>query len=315
MTPTPPRNAAPGTTVVPAYACLALSMALVGVYVGLSPLLVAALPVVLLAWLRFGVAAVAMAGWLRPAPDDRPLRRREHGLLFLQSLLGNFLFTLCALYGTFLTGALSAGVVMAAIPAAVALLSRFFLGERLSARVWFAVGLSGVAVVMLAWVRAPQPVPAQEEPASWSVLVGHLLLLAAVCCEASYVVIGKRLSAHVRPARLTAIINLWGLLLSTPAGVIVAWSFDFSSVSAPVWFLFLFYALAASVLTVWLWMRGLQHVPAQQAGVFTVLLPLSSAGIGVYVLKEPWSAMHLLALAMAVAAVWLVTRTNPTAQA
>ncbi|MGI9152629.1 MAG: EamA/RhaT family transporter, partial [Rubrivivax sp.] len=43
-----------------AFACLAASMALVGSYVGLSRLLVATLPVFLLAWLRFGIAALAM---------------------------------------------------------------------------------------------------------------------------------------------------------------------------------------------------------------------------------------------------------------
>ena len=47
-----------------AYVCLATSMAVVGAYVGLSKLLVAALPVFLLAWLRFGIAAVAMLHWV-----------------------------------------------------------------------------------------------------------------------------------------------------------------------------------------------------------------------------------------------------------
>jgi len=46
-----------------AYASLAASMALVGSYVGLSKLLVAVFPVFLLAWLRFGIAAVAMLGY------------------------------------------------------------------------------------------------------------------------------------------------------------------------------------------------------------------------------------------------------------
>jgi hypothetical protein len=44
------------------YVSLATSMSLVGSYVGLSKWLVAVLPIFLLAWLRFGIAAVAMAG-------------------------------------------------------------------------------------------------------------------------------------------------------------------------------------------------------------------------------------------------------------
>ncbi|MFM8636727.1 MAG: EamA family transporter, partial [Betaproteobacteria bacterium] len=134
---------------------------------------------------------------------------------------------------------------------------------------------------------------------------------AAVACEASYVVIGKRLSAAVPARRVSAIINLWGLVLSAPMGLYWAWSFNFGAVQVGTWALLLFYALAASVFTVWLWMNGLEHVSAQGAGIFTVFLPLSSAAVGVGVLGEPWSAAHGAALMLALAAVWLVTRAGP----
>jgi hypothetical protein len=62
-----------------AYACLAASMALVGSYVGLSKLLVAVLPIFLLAWLRFGIAALAMLHWVRRTPGEAPLSRTTAG--------------------------------------------------------------------------------------------------------------------------------------------------------------------------------------------------------------------------------------------
>ncbi len=287
-----------------------MSMGLVGLYVGLSPLLVAAFPVLLLAWMRFGLAAVAMPHWLRAGPQDPPLNRRDHALLFLQSLLGNFLFTLCALHGAWLAGALSAGVVMAGIPACVALLSRVFLKEPLSGRVWMAAACTGVAVALLAWQRQAGAADTAHTAAADGLLSlwGHALLLVAVVCEASYVVIGKKLSTRVSPRRVSAIINLWGLALSTPMGVWLALDFDFGGVRPQAWALLVFYAWAASMVTVWLWMKGLQRVPAQQAGIFTVFLPLSSAAVGVGLLGENWSAAHALALALALLAVWLVTR-------
>ena len=51
-----------------AYGALALSMALVGSYVALSKPLAAVFPVMLLAWLRFGIGGVAMLPWLAPRP-------------------------------------------------------------------------------------------------------------------------------------------------------------------------------------------------------------------------------------------------------
>ena len=62
-----------------AYACLALSMALVGSYVALSKPLAAIFPVLLLAWLRFGIGGVAMLHWLKKPPDEPPLPPDEPG--------------------------------------------------------------------------------------------------------------------------------------------------------------------------------------------------------------------------------------------
>jgi drug/metabolite transporter (DMT)-like permease len=288
-----------------AYACLAASMALVGSYVGLSKLLVALFPVFLLAWLRFGIAAVAMAGWVRRPADEALLDERHRRLLFWESFLGNFLFSICMLYGVALSTALAAGVIMAALPGAVALLSRLFLKERIAPRVLagIACAVGGIALVSLS--RAPAGATgAGAAPTAW---LGNLLLLGAVFCEASYVVIGKQLTGHIGPKRISALVNLWGLALVTPLGLWQALSYDFSQVSAPTWALLLFYALAASMVTVWLWMTGLRHVPAAQAGVFTVMLPLSAAAVGVGFLGEAVSPAQGAAFALALAGVVLAT--------
>ncbi len=137
--------------------------------------------------------------------------------------------------------------------------------------------------------------------------LGQWLLVAAVLCEAAYAVIGKRLTAVLSPKRISAIINLWGFVLSTPMGLYVAWQFDFAAVSLPMWGLLLFYALAACVWTVWLWMTGLRAVPAAQAGIFTVLLPISAALVGVLVLGEHISALQWLALGIALLGVVVAT--------
>src|SRR5574337_1189741 len=209
----------PATGRIPwlAYLQLSASMALVGSYVGLSRALVAVLPVFLLAWLRFGIAALAMPHWLRRGAGEAPLSRHDRRLLFWESFLGNFLFSVCMLYGVALTSALSAGVVMAAIPAAVALLARVFLGERIPRRVGGGIALAVAGVATLAFARQPAGHAAAATGSSRA-LAGHALLLAAVCCEASYVVIGKRLAAQISPRRISALINLWGLVLVTPFG-------------------------------------------------------------------------------------------------
>ncbi len=296
-----------------AYFCLGLSMTMVGCYVALTKPLVAAIPVFLLAWLRFGIAAVAMAPWLRKTGVEVPMTRQTRGLLFLESFFGNFLFTLCMITGVSLTSAVSAGVIMAAIPAAVAVFSWIFLKEKANARTWWAIALAVAGIALLALAPGhPGAHGTEADGNSLSTegsrsLIGHLLLVAAVLCEASYAVIGKKLTAALPPKRITAIINLWGLALSTPMGIYMALQFDFAAVASGMWWLLLLYALAASMWTVWLWMTGLRTVPASQSGIFTVLLPVSAALTGVLLLGESLQPLQLLALGIALASVLVAT--------
>lgn len=298
-----------------AYACLAGSMALVGSYVGLSKLLVAVFPVFLLAWLRFGIAAVAMAGWLRRPASEAPLSRHDRVLLFLESFLGNFLFSVCMLYGIALSTALAAGVIMAALPGVVALMSRVFLGERLTGRVLAGIACAVAGIALVSWSKQHGDPTTSTTAEPLQALLGNLLLIGAVFCEASYVVIGKKLSGTLGPRRISALVNLWGLALVTPLGLWQALSFDFTAVTLPTWTLLLFYALAASMVTVWLWMTGLRHVPASRAGVFTVMLPVSAAAVGVLLLGERFSAAQAGAFGLAmlgiVLATWPERRSHP----
>jgi drug/metabolite transporter (DMT)-like permease len=247
-----------------------------------------------------------MLPWTRRAPHEPPLSAHDRRLLFWESFLGNFLFSICMLYGVLLTSAVAAGVTMAAIPATVALMSWWWLGERPGRRVIAAIACAMAGIAWLALVRGGEDhgrvATTHSALPRW---LGPLLLLGAVVCEASYVVIGKRLAASVPPRRISALINLWGLVLVTPLGLWQALSFDFAAVPAATWGLLVFYALAASVITVWLWMKGLMRVPAQRAGVFSVLLPVSAAAVGVLFLGEPFGAGHAVALGLALAGVLL----------
>jgi drug/metabolite transporter (DMT)-like permease len=275
-------------------------MSLVGSYVALSKPLVTALPVLLLAWLRFGIGVLAMPHWLIRPPDEPPMTPTTQKLVFLESFLGNFLFSVCMLYGVSMTSAVSAGVILASIPAVVALLSWLFLRERISLRVWAAIACAAFGIGLLA--SAGQKVATQD-----SGLWGNLLVFGAVVCEAAYAVIGKKLTGALSAKRITALINLWGFALMTPMGLYLALQFDFGGVAVSSWLLLLFYGLAASVGTVWLWMTGLKSVPAAKAGVFTVMLPISAALVGVLVLGETLRGLQLLAFGIALLGLLLAT--------
>jgi len=229
------------------------------------------------------------------------LDARSRRLLFLESFFGNFLFSIFMLYGMRQSSALAAGVIMAAMPAVVGLLSWLLLGERIGARIAAAISCAIAGIGLVALAR-----DAEGELASGS-LAGSALLLAAVTCEALYVVIGKKLTASLGPKRISALINLWGLVLVAPLALWQLVDFSPRYIDWSYWALLFVYAIAASVVTVWLWMTGMRHVPAASAGIFTVFLPVSAAAVGVAFYGERFTAMQIAAFALALGGVMLAT--------
>jgi drug/metabolite transporter (DMT)-like permease len=298
---------------IAAFACLASAMALVGSYIALSKPLALALPVFLLAWLRFIIGGVAMLGWLRKPPDEPALSGRTRRLLFLESFIGNFLFTLCMIAGITLSSAVSAGVIMSSLPAVVALMSWALLKERVGLRLWMAVACGAFGIGLLA-LAGPPAAPGHAAPSASSAWLGNLLIFCAVLCESFYSVNAKKLAAVLSPKRISALINAWSLALMTPFGIHAALHFDFAVVDAGIWLLLVLYALTASVFSVWLWMTGQKSLPAAQAGIFCVLLPISTVLTGVLALGESLSGLQIAAFAMALAGIVLATLPERAAQ-
>ena len=212
-------------------------MSLVGSYVALSKPLVRCFPsscwpgcvLALVAW-RCG------AGCASQRTNRRS--RRTRGLLFLESFLGNFLFSICMLFGVRLTTAVAAGVVMSAIPAVVAILSWLFLarthrsphgrGHRLRC--------AGHRTLLAAKARRQQRPSQRSKPGLHGLPLpvwGNLLVFRSRGVRS--VVRGHRQAPDRRtgPKRISAIINLWGFALVTPMGLWAAWRFDFGTLSAP----------------------------------------------------------------------------------
>lgn len=296
-----PPNSEPVPPSIPLNALLlAASMALVGSNVGLGKAIVIHVPILLFALLRFVVAIVCLSPWYRPARMRR-VSRREWWNLFLQAFFGTFLFTLLMLGGVRLTSAMSAGVITSTIPATVAILSWLVLRERLSRRTVLSVLLAVAGIAVLNIARGGQ------QGGGSDALLGNLMVMGAVVCESIYVILSKRLAQTLAAIEICAYTHLIGGLLMLPLGLVPLLDFDASTVPLHVWAMVLWYALSASVFSFWLWMKGIRHVPAQLAGVFTSVLPIAAALYGIVFLGETPGWAHGVALVCVLAGIALAS--------
>lgn len=302
-TPTPQASTSASRNVSLHALLLIAAMALVGSNVGLGKSIIAEVPVLLFALLRFVIAIVCLAPWYRPA-RMRAVSRAEWRNLFLMAFFGTFGFTLLMLGGVRLTSAMAAGVITSTIPATVAVLSWLLLRETLLRRTVASVllAVAGIAVLNVARGGDGHGIESRGT-AGTHALLGNLMILGAVVCESIYVILSRRLSQSLAAIEICAYTHLIGGLLMLPLGIVPLLSFDAATVSPHVWAQLVWYALSASIFSFWLWMKGIRHVPAQLAGVFTSVLPIAAAVYGIVFLGERPGWAHGVALGCVLAGI------------
>jgi drug/metabolite transporter (DMT)-like permease len=138
-----------------------------------------------------------------------------------------------------------------------------------------------------------------------STLVGNLLIGGAVLGEASFVLLGKRLAPPYRPLRLALGANLVGLALSVPLALPHLPAFAPASIPAQTWALGIWYALASSVVCLWLWYRGLPHVEAWLAGLATAAVPVAALAVSALYLNEAIGWPRIAGAGLVIAAIAL----------
>lgn len=295
---------APGAAMLTAYAQLAGSMILTGVNVGVAKTLAGALPIAMILGLRclLAVAVLLPLSLWRDGPRLPP--RGALLNLFWQALLGTVLYNAALLLGLRLTTALEGGLMLAAIPAVVALGAALLLRERLTPRGWAAALLAagGIGAVTLARNGGGG--------SGGGSLAGNALVLLAVCGEAAYALLSKRLAGRMPVLSASLWMQVFSALLLLPAWLPLAipWPGAAGVLADPLLAgLLVFHGLTASVFSLLLWYSGLRRAPAGLAGVFMAFLPASAAVTAVLFLGEPMTTAHLAGFALMLASLLLAT--------
>src|SRR5262245_12016978 len=202
-------------------------MVLTGANVVLGKAIVAEVPVYLFMFYRFVVSTAALLPlvYREAGPKLRQMPRGQVRDLIGMALLGMIGFTALMLEGLQRTSAADAGIITATLPAVAALLGVVVLRERLSLPQAGAVALAMAGLGLVA---------ATGSALGTATLLGNLLVMGAVACEASFVLLGKRLAPPYQPLRLALGANVVGPACAAP----LAWRdmpFDIAAVPRSIW--------------------------------------------------------------------------------
>lgn len=284
-----------------AYFQLALSMSIVGANVAVGKIIVNVLPVFLFSEIRFFIALLFLIPLLlEDGKKINPLRKNSLFFLFLQAFFGVFLFSIFMLYGVKFTSATSAGIITSTVPAAIALLSVFILGEKPSGRQLISVGLAVLGISITSF----QGFSPEKEGA----LLGNLLIIGAVVSEALFTIYAKKLSGILSPLQMAVGVNIIGLFLFFPFAINEAKNYNFNTISLSMWSLIVYYSVTASVLSFILWYCGVKKVAASIAGLYTGFMPIAATLVSLFFLKESLGLNHLSGMVCVLCAIYLGTK-------
>ncbi|WP_347469439.1 DMT family transporter [Burkholderia stagnalis] len=276
------------------YLYLAAAMTGVGSTVIASRLTAGGLPPFTATALRFLIATPLLFALMRAQRLRWPrVSRRDAALLVVQAAAGGVGYTVLLISGTRLSSPLDAGVMLGTLPAMSTLIAAVLLRERQTPRDWAAAALATSGVLLVTFT------PGHAAP-SMQTLAGDALVLAAVACEAVFILLNRRLATPLAPLVLsTAMSGLGFVLALVPAAFewrAAAAGWTTGAVAAIV-----YYALVPTVLGYLCWYAGSARTSGTEAALFTAIAPVSAVLFAVTLFGEALNATRLAGIALVVA--------------
>lgn len=266
----------------------------------LSKLLLEVVPPTTLAALRFGVGAVVLLAYAVYIFSWREMRlslahnwKAYLAMGFIGVFLNNFLQNL----GLTLTSASSAALLGTLDPIFTALLSVFFLGEKLtrSKAAGLACAFSGVVLVITngQWVQ------------DWGQSVGNLLVVGAALGYSVYTLQSKAILRSEKPPIVVAWATTIGsVMLIFTAIVLEGWP-SFAPLTVTHLVVLAYLSIVPTSIAVVAYFYLLRRVQASQASVTLFLIPVFAITWAALLLGERLTMVMLTGGALIIFGVWL----------
>ncbi len=255
------------------------------------------------AFLRFFCASAALLVLACRVEGRLPRPPKGHwpGVLLLGAS-GIFFYNIFFFSGLKTVSAGRAALIVAAIPAAMALISRLVFKERLGPLRMLGVVLSflGVAVVL----SHGDPLALLSQGLS----SGDIFILGCVAAWTTYSMAGPRVMRNLSPLSAVTWSCLAGTAMLLPPALAAGLAGDLARAGLEDWANILYLGLLGTALSFTWYYRGIKALGATRAGVFINLVPVFAIALGSLILAEPVGLSLLAGGAMVLIGVRLANR-------
>jgi drug/metabolite transporter (DMT)-like permease len=210
-----------------------------------------------------------------------PIERNDLPRLIACGLFGITVNQLLFFQGLNASSPMNAGIIMAINPIMVAVLSFFWLGERLVLKQWFGILIGSIGATALTVYGS----------STFEARLGDWLLFGNSLSYAVYLILVKPLMAKYPPIQVITWVFTFGsifLLMYPPLYFDLAET-SFNPIPTDAWLKIIFVVVAVTFITYLLTVIGLKYVSSTIASVFIYVQPIFVVGFTFLFAAIGWS--------------------------
>ncbi|UJX39762.1 DMT family transporter [Desulfovibrio sp. JY] len=255
------------------------------------------------AFMRFLLASIFLV-FLTARLEGRvpKLTRQTLPWLLLLAATGIFAYNALFFAGLRTVPAGRAALIVASIPAVVALFSALLFKERFTVAkaCGIAVSFAGVGLI----VSGGDPGALLRQGLSF----GDVCIFGCVLTWAAYTLAGKKAMERVAPYGAVTWSCILGAAMLLPPALATGLVRDVAAAGVVAWGCLLFFGILATGFGFSWYYEGVRAIGPTKAGVFINLVPVTAVFLGWLLLGEPLSSSLALGGTLVLAGVWLTNR-------
>lgn len=262
-------DAAPRKNFTGADGLLLLTILFWSINFSLVKFALAELPPLAFNGLRMALAAGLMLALVPTLGYSLKFQRHHLGRLVFLGLLGNTSYQLCFIFGIARTSADNAALILATVPAWVALIGTLTGTEKVTPGGWLGVALSLAGISLIIWGGSHQT----QLHFGGTTFLGDTLILGATLCWSLYTLISRRMLRSYPSITVTSFTTAVGVvplvLLSIPPLAHLEWE----TISLTAWSSLVFSGIFGIALAYFFWNYGVSRLGSTRTSLYSNLTP------------------------------------------
>ena len=241
---------------------------------------------------RLAVSIFFLFGFALAFKRLNRIKRKDQKWFLLLALVEPFIYFLGEAYGLTMVTATVGAVIISTIPLIVPFAAYYLFKEKLTPMNYLGLLISFGGVLLVVLTRSGGIV------ADWK---GILLMFVAVLSAVSYTMIVKILAEDYTPITITAYQSFYGLIMFIPLFLVMEIPhLDFSIVTTHSLLAVGFLGVFGSGICFILITIGIRELGAARANIFGNLIPVVTAIVSYFLLKEAMPIVKILGICIVI---------------